>query len=164
MWERYKQSFIGQLPLIVQLILWIVLLLIIFRAFKWLMQQFKTGGQRQETKAIKDQISDLQSQGLKASYSSVQYSTWANQLQEAFNGCGTSDQVWRNIFSKMKNDMDLALLMDSYGVRTIDECNWELNFGDFKGSLSETIVHELDDDEVNELNQLLSSNNLTMRI
>jgi len=120
----------------------------------------KTKGQKQELSDVTTQITELQEQGIKPTYGAVQYSTWANQLAEAFDGCGTSNQVWRSVFGKMRNNLDVAILIDSYGVKTFDECNWEGNFGDFTGSLSEALVHELSEDELLELEKLFESNGL----
>lgn len=117
----------------------------------------KTKGQKEELSDVTTQIIQLQQQGIKPTYGAVQYSTWANQLVEAFDGCGTSNQVWKSVFGKMRNNLDIAILIDTYGVRTFDECNWEGNFSDFTGSLSEALVHELSDDERDELNRILQS-------
>jgi hypothetical protein len=152
LWTWFKS-----LNLIVQIGIVIGLFIAGRYVWKWAKKQFRTKGQIMELTDITTQISNLQGQGQKASFPSSQYSTWANQLAEAFNGCGTSDQAWRGIFTSIKNDLDLALLIEAYGVREFDECNWEFNFGDFKGTLSEALVHELDGDELIEVNDLLKS-------
>lgn len=141
----------------------LIFILIVIRLVVWIVKTFNTKGQRQELQDITTQISALQNQGVRPSYPSAQYSTWANQLRGAFAGCGTSNEVWRNVFSKMKNDLDVALLIDTYGVRTFDECNWEADFGDFTGSLSEALVNELSPDELAEVNKLLESNKVNYR-
>jgi len=163
MWEWYKNTLIGKLPPLLQLIIWIIVGFGIYRASRWIYRQWTTRGQKQELSDNSTNINNLQQQGLKPSYSASQYSTWANQLQEAFDGCGTSNGVWENIFPKIKNDLDVALLIDSYGVRTFDECNLELDFGDFKGSLSEALIHELSASEIEEINKSLQSNQVNYR-
>lgn len=114
----------------------------------------KTGG--------KD-LRDLQALGQKASYPDSQYATWANQLKEAFNGCGTSNGVWKTVFGSLKNEVDVLKLNQTYGTRTFDECNWEFNFGDFTGTLSQALVHELSDSEMNEVNTMLEKAGIKYR-
>lgn len=151
-----KKWFLG-LPVLAQLAIVAAALFILWRIVRWARKQFRTKGQSLELTDITSTINNLQSQGLTPSFPIAQYATWANQLSEAFNGCGTSNQTWRTIFEAIKNDLDVALLIEAYGVRTFDECNWEFNFGDFKGTLSEALVHELSADELTEINDLLKS-------
>lgn len=129
--------------------------IILWRVFKWLSRRVKTGGQRQETSDITFRILQLRQQGMKPSYSPDQYSSWANQLQEAFDGCGTSNHVWENVFNSVKNELDLLLVMDSYNTRTIDECGPFT--GNFTGTLSETIVSDLSGSEISEINAKLKA-------
>ena len=157
------KQFWNQLPVWGKAIFLAVLAFGLYRAGRWVIRQWNTKGQKQELNDNTTNIQNLQQQGLVASYSGGQYSTWTNQLKEAFSGCGTSNGVWRNVFSKMKNDLDVALLIDAYGVRTYDQCNWEGDFGDFTGSLSEALVNELSSSELQEVNKLLESNKVNFR-
>lgn len=163
MWEWYKGSLIGRQNPFVQLIFWIILIYLLYRGVRWALNQFPSKGQQQELTDNTTTIKNLEEQGLTPSYEPAQYSTWANQLQEAFDGCGTSNQIWQNVFQKLQNDLDVALLIKAYGVRTFDECNLEFDFGDFSGSLSEALVHELSSSEIKEINQYLQSNNVNYR-
>lgn len=149
-----KKWFLALNPLF-QIAIGLIVLLILWMIWKWIKKQIRTKGQVLELNDITTTIKNLENQGVKPSFPLAQYSTWANQLSEAFNGCGTSNQVWRTIFESVKNDLDIALLIETFGVRQFDECNWEFNFGDFKGTLSEALVHELDGDELIEINNLL---------
>lgn len=145
------------LPVIWKIVIGIIAIIVAYKTFKWLQRKSRTTGQQLELTDITTTINNLQAQGLQPSFPTAQYATWANELKEAFNGCGTSNHVWENVFAKIKNDLDVALLIEAYGVREFDECNLELNFGDFKGTLGEALVHELSSSEMEEINALLTT-------
>jgi len=149
-----------------KLLFWIIIIvlayfLIVRPAWKWWQRTQKTKGAKQELSDVTTTIANLQAQGIKPTYQPSQYSTWANELVKSFDGCGTDWTVVKNVFSKLKNNLDLALLLDSYGIKTYDKCSLtESITGDFTGSLSEALVDELDGDERDEINKLLMSNNI----
>lgn len=153
-------KYFAELPPLAKTIITIFIILLAIILFIWgrkLIKQWnREKGYREEIKDVTTSINNLISQGIKQSYTSGQYATWANQFQEAFDGCGTSNDVWRDVFSKMKNELDVLLLIDAYGTRTFDECDWEFNFGDFTGTLGMSLVHELSSSEKAELNKLLT--------
>lgn len=160
---NYKNSFIGKLPWWGQLLFWGAVAFALYRLGRWAWRKFKTRGQKLELSDNTTNIQNLQNQGVVPSFPFSQYATWANQLVQAFNGCGTSNHIWEDVFARLKNDLDVALLIDAYGVREFDECNFEFEFGDFKGTLAEAIVEELSSDERDELNGFLQSNNIQYR-
>lgn len=163
MWEWYKNTLIGKLPPLIQFIFWVIVGVSLYKGGRWIIRQIPSKGQKLELSDNTTTIKNLEQQGLKQSFPNSQYSAWANQLQEAFDGCGTSNGVWENIFKKIKNDLDVAMLIDAYGIRTFDECNWEGDLGDFKGSLSEALIHELSASEIEEINKSLQSNQVNYR-
>lgn len=146
-----------ELSLLAKIVIIIIAAFFLWKLYNWIRKQFRTRGQSLELNDITSVINQLQGQGLTPSFPVSQYATWANQLAEAFNGCGTSNGVWATIFTSIKNNLDVALLIEAYGVREFDECNWEFNFGDFRGTLSEALVHELSGSELTEINDMLSS-------
>lgn len=160
--QWYKNS-VGKLPVIVQVIIVIILAFALYKGLRWVIRRFKTRGQQLELTDTTTTIQNLQNQGLQPSFPISQYSTWANQLQEAFDGCGTSNGVWQNIFSTVKNDLDVVMIIDAYGVREFDACNWEGDFGNFKGTLSEALIRELSGSEITEINKYLQSKNIKYR-
>lgn len=160
--EWYKNS-LGKLPVIVQIVIIIIVAFALYRAGRWAIRRWKTRGQQLELTDTTTTIQNLEAQGQKPSFPIAQYSTWANQLKEAFDGCGTSNGVWDNIFSSVKNDLDVVMLIDAYGVREFDECNWEGDFGNFKGTLSEALIHELSGSEIKQINTYLESKSIKYR-
>lgn len=134
-----------------------------YKAYKYFSTADVRGDLKAENKDAAKDLKSLQQQGMKASYMDSQYTTWANQLKEAYDGCGTSNGTWRTVFGQMKNDVDVLKLQDAYGTRKFDGCNWEGDFGDFEGTLSQAIVHELSSSEQSELNKILETAKITIR-
>ena len=69
-------------------------------------------------------LSKLQTEGMQASYIGDQYSTWANELQEAMNSCGQDgwEQTVFGVFNQMKNLVDVLALISAFGVQTLNPC------------------------------------------
>lgn len=114
---------------------------------------------KEETKTITNELNQLVG---KETYPPSQYMTWAGQLQEAFDGCGTTWGTVKGIFSKLNNDADYLKLVSVYGIRMFDACG--LWTGDFKGTLTQALESELDTSEKEELNKILSSKNIKYSI
>lgn len=51
------------------------------------------------------------------SFSPSQMSTFADNLFSAMDGFGTDETSVEDVFKKMKNDLDILLLIDAFGVR-----------------------------------------------
>lgn len=134
-----------------------------WKIYKYLSEARTRKQTGQEGKDAKADLRDLQALGQKASFMDSQYSQWANQLKEAFDGCGTSNGQWRSIFGQLKNDIDVLKLNTAYGTRTFDSCNWEFSFGDFEGTLSQALTHELSSSEMEELNGMLEKQSIKFR-
>ncbi len=136
---------------------------------------------RQEEKEIKDIVQDGV---MKQSYAESQYKTWASQLKNQYSGCdgsfgrpilqfipptwlgnimwSNSGALTANIFFKLKNNLDYLKLSSSYGVSTYDKCGlWN---GDFTGNLQSSIADELDENEREALNKILSKNGITYQV
>lgn len=108
-----------------------------------------------------DAIKDLKNDGEVQSYPDSQYRTWANSLKVAFDGCGTSNGVWRNVLNALKNDLDVHKLVDAFGVQKIDRCGW--GTGDDDYTLGQALADDLGENEVKEVNSILSKKNIKFR-
>ena len=125
----------------------------------------------------------LQSQGVRPSYPSSQYNTWANSIQQAFDGCDPTGQLswgadsplgavsfWSTsgfkvakIFAELKNDFDYLSLTTAWGIRTYDACGWFT--GDVKDvDLAKAISDELTAREISNLNQILSKKGIKYKV
>jgi hypothetical protein len=136
--------------------------------------------------AVRDAEQDkrkLINQGIKPSYTKTQYQTWANQIEQAFEGCDPFGNIswgsdsplgtisyWSKsgykvamIFNQLKNNLDYLELSTAWGIRTYDACGW--GTGDVKDvDLSKAIIDELNDGEVRDLNIILSKKGITYKV
>jgi hypothetical protein len=70
--------------------------------------------------SVKDDIQKLISQGLKPSFSDAQYQTFATTIWNGMKSC--ADDHYGDVeltLKKMKNNLDVALLIQAYGTRTL---------------------------------------------
>lgn len=139
---------------------------------------------RETIKTQEGEIKEIEQGGTKASYSDSQYKTWASQIKQQFDGCDGSfgrpilqfipptwlgNIMWSNsgalianIFYKLRNNVDFLKLSTAYGVSTYDKCGlWN---GDFTGNLQSAISDELDENERESLNKILSKNGITYNV
>lgn len=68
-------------------------------------------------KRNRDRQELIDNQAANASYAEGQYKEWADQLYIAMKGAGTDEDTINAIMAKMKNDTDVLLLIDAFGVR-----------------------------------------------
>ncbi len=116
---------------------------------------------RDEIKETDKTVKQLQDKGIKLSYPEAQYKTWANSLKVAADGCGTSNQVWKNIFAALKTELDVYQLISAFGIQKIDDCGW--GSGDSNYTLGQMLADELGDDELVEVNAMLTSKKINFQ-
>jgi len=139
---------------------------------------------RRTQQEFKDDLQDLQNQGITPSYPTSQYSSWAAMIQTQFSGCDWKNNVfdmsdpllgWAGtfsesgktvaaIFQKLNNNADFASLVTAYGTKTYDQCGTWPFAGDFTGNLFAAIQDELDQGERNELNTRLQRKGITYQV
>lgn len=125
----------------------------------------------------------LQSSGIRATYPASQYTTWANAIENAFEGCDPSGQIswgadsplgavsfWStsgykvaSILNQLKNDLDYLSLTTAWGVRTYDAC------GFFTGNVtdvdfSKAVADELTAREIGNLNSILKAKGIKYKL
>ena len=91
----------------------------------------------------KEDILILQ-QTQKQSYLDSQYTAYADVLFTAMDGFGTDEDAIFRVFTAMKNDLDIAKLINAYGLRK-DE------------SLAEWLQGDLSSSDMAKLNKILST-------
>lgn len=140
---------------------------------------------RETLRTQESEIKGIEKKGVVATYGESQYKTWASQIKEQFDGCDGSwgratilkitppTWLWNgnwsnsgalvaNIFEKLKNDVDYLKLSTAFGVATYDQCGiWT---GDFTGNLQSAIADELDEQERNAINNILSKNGISYKV
>lgn len=98
-------------------------------------------------------------------YNAETFKSWADQMQEAFDGCDTFSKdysITSKIFSLLRNNSDFEQLFSAYGTRTHDKCG--VFTGDFKGNLTQAIAEELDSSERAKLNSVLTNKKIKYRV
>jgi hypothetical protein len=160
---------------------------IVYFTTRTIFKRLRAAKDAQDSKrAVQDAEADrrrLSGNGMKASYSRTQYRTWANSLEQAYEGCDLSGQItwgadsplgavsfWSNsgyktasIFNQLKNDVDYLELSIAWGVRTYDDCGYFT--GDVKDvDLAKAIQDELTAREISNLNQILSKKGIKYRV
>lgn len=139
----YKGSFVGKLPILGQIIFWAGVAFAIYKIYMWIKRKIESGNYNAAVSQSQTALNQLAQQGVRPSYGQAQYTTYANGLQGAFQGCSGSlnaSNFWSTVepvFQAMKNDADIYALIKAYGVRKIDACGWLT--GDFEGDLAGTL-------------------------
>jgi hypothetical protein len=112
--------------------------------------------QKESKEVIKysnDEITKLNKEGVRQSYSDTQYKIWADAAFSCYSGWGTC--TGDTIFINMKNDVDVLKLIQAFGVRTIP--SGMLNPApDFTGSLPSVMRDELSGSDLSSINRLLA--------
>lgn len=122
-----------------------LLLFILYRQAKGAIEGFGTKVQSQST------LSVLQSQGIKPSYGSDTYAKFADQMEIAMKGAGTTEGTIYKVYSYMHNDADMVKLNQAFGIRG-------------EATLREWLVGDLDASEIAKINELLRDKGITKLI
>jgi len=104
-------------------------------------------------KAADDELQALVNAGAPPSYSDTQYKLGEDTIYSAINNSrwspegGTDEEAIYRVFNSLKNSADLLKLISAFGVRD-DE------------SLAAALRDDLDSEEMQKINQILSSKNI----
>jgi hypothetical protein len=88
----------------------------------------------------------------------------ANEFFEAFNGCGTTNNIVRSGISKITSEADWQGVIRAYGTKTTTSSFWCIGNSDFTGGLLDTLNDECSSGEIDEYNTILSSKGVTTLI
>lgn len=115
------------------------------------------------------ELKNLSFRGIKPTITISQASTFASSLVQAMNGCGTDENMINGIFSKLKNDADIYLLIKQFGVRYYTPCpasnpisygKFLLNEKSFGGDLGTWLSYDLTASEIKKINTILTKNKI----
>lgn len=67
----------------------------------------------------------LQNIGMKYSYMTSQYNTFADKVFSALKGASEDETMIKYVMSNMKNDLDVLALIKAYGIRDASYWGWE---------------------------------------
>jgi len=121
----------------------------------------KTEGEKNAEESLKDTNNDIKNllKLQKPSYIPAQYGAFSDALFEAMNGLGTDNESLFNVFRKMKNTLDVLLLIQAFGIKDYtDDKVFIFNIKPM--NLNQWISAELSSNEIDDLNKLLSSNGI----
>lgn len=102
--------------------------------------------------------------GSPATTPSLDFRSLANQLFDAFDGYGTANDSVLDIFRMLKTDADFDALKAAYGVREISSGRGNIFSSNFEGDLPSTVRDEMSSKQIQSINDILASNNITRRI
>lgn len=143
----------------------------------------KSQDSREAVRESEKEKTRLQNSGLRPSFTKTQYQSWANAIQQAFEGCDFSGEVtwgsdsplgvasfWSSsgykvasILNQLKNNLDYLELTTAWGIRSYDACGWWT--GDIKDvDFPKAIQTELTAREINNLNQVLSKKGISYKL
>lgn len=97
--------------------------------------------------------------GLKLTYPLFQYKSDAEILKSAMAIPGTKEDTIYNVFGKMRNNLDASELIKQFGTHIYAISPINYRYLDLSGWISE----ELTNSEVEKLNKILASNNITFK-
>lgn len=115
-------------------------------------------------KKAKPSVSTGGSGVLSPNTSNLDFRSLSNQLFDAFDGYGTSNDSVLDIFRMLRTDADFDALKAAYGVREISSGRGNIFSSNFEGDLQSTVRDEMTSKEIQSINDILASNNLTRRI
>lgn len=155
-----------------KIVIIVAIIIIAYFLYRWIRGMVRASNYNAAVTQSNTALNQLAQQGINPSYAQAQYTSWANNLQGAFQGCsaaGGAANFWQTIepiFKAMKNDADIYALIANYAVRTIDKCG--LLTGDFEGDLAATLSEKFSGIEgaiigynTSDINQILKANGLT---
>lgn len=103
----------------------------------------------------------------KLTYDDEQYEIWANALEVAFQDksitsgfLGVDEDSIYSIMEEMKNNEDVKQLIDSFGTRLMRK-EFDISSNNF--TLEQAMSYFLSARELNKVNQILESNNVTLK-
>lgn len=119
------------------------------------------------------ELQNLIDAGQRPTFPQSQYSIWADQIENQFDGCDFalltdslgfySNSGWliKKIADNLEKDADFLALQTAYDIRTYDQCGWWM--GNVTGSLSKAINDELASNEIGWINEILESKGITYK-
>lgn len=142
------------------IILILIVLLIVWLVYKFYKQVgFKSADEKKEEKDIRKDLDMLGQQGQKPTFTRTQYKSFADKLYWAGSGkniTGTQEDQIYSVFDNMKNDMDIVLLTEAFGLRKWWAWQDSFNLGGY-------LTDELDESEIKIINNKLAAKGIKAR-
>jgi hypothetical protein len=117
-----------------------------------------------------NELQQLASRGIYPSFADSEYSSWADSLREAMNGCGTNNSQVYQVFGYLRNDADIRKLIIAFGVQYYQPC-WASQFDQwtiyqfdnqhYGGNLPTWLSYDMSASEIAKVNSTMSANGIT---
>jgi uncharacterized membrane protein YhiD involved in acid resistance len=139
------------------IILILIILLIVWLIYKFYSTVgFKTAEERAEEQALDKDKDDLYNKGQRPTFQRTQYKQFADVIQQENMSFDTDENKIYNIFSQMKNDLDITLLVEAFGQRRP-----QFSFNDV--GLAAFLNEDLNKSEIAKINAILAGKNIKFR-
>jgi hypothetical protein len=93
--------------------------------YKFAKGGFKSLKEAKEKNQLQSDEKQLQNIGMKYSYMTSQYNTFADKIFSALKGATEDETMIRYVMSNMRNDLDVLALIRAYGFRDASYWAWE---------------------------------------
>lgn len=115
------------------------------------------------------ELNTLAAMGVVPSYSTVEFETWSQDLQQAMNSCKSDMGTITNVFNNMKNKADVLMLIYIFGIRYYTPCasshpiSYIVNiFNDqaYGGGFPTWVSYNLSSSQIGQINDILKNKNI----
>lgn len=134
-----------------------------YAIYKGIKKGVERGRESKESREAKDELQNLQQQGVNPTFSEAEAQSKVSALVAAADKCDPYGQGATQIITiikTLKNKADYYLLNSSFGSKTWDECGWLT--GDVTGSLTTLLTEELDSGQMAEVRGYLQTIGVTI--
>ena len=134
---------------------------ILFKAYRHFFPSGTDKADKEESKANADTVksaNDLLSRYIKLkkpTFSDTMFKGWCDVLYKAMDGVGTNFGTIKNVIGYMSSDTDIVKLIVTFGIRN-RKTNNQVSSEASPLNLNSWFAEELSDNEIFELNKLLS--------
>lgn len=128
--------------------------------------KLKNAGERRRLNQIATdagkELKSLSQRGIRPTITSTQAQGMAVSLVTAFGDCGTDEAAVFRIMGQLKNEADMMLLIQAYGVRKFKGCFTQF-FSHEELSLPGAMTYELSSSDLMKVNNILQKAGITFK-
>ena len=143
-----------------------------YKVYQWYQDRERQKELALLTNAAKNELDQLQQQGVYPSYSNTSYESFSQSLEGAMTGCGTDETAIYNVMGQMNNEADIRKLIQTFDVRyyipcqysnPIDWLQYTINSKAFPGNLAQWLAFDLSTSELSKVNSVLAGKGITFK-
>ena len=165
-WEKTREVYFNLDPrvrLFVQVVGVAVATYAVYRIVKAVKQYGEDQANRTENQSTANELQQLnQNPSTKQKITNAQAQAYANKLFASMNGKGTYENEIVAVFYKLFNDADFLALQKAFGTKTIESRTYFVD--DFRGTMTQCLTDELNQDYLDKINKILKSKKIKYRV